>query len=196
MTKPDAPKTDTAKAASSNRLKPDRPAADKPLSTDKGDLPTALLDRYLIERDRKGRPEQFFRDTRSTEPAFRDRGRSLETRQAYPDTIGDMLKIAEHRGWRRLKVEGDEAFRRDVWIQAQARGLDVSGYRPRQRDRQAAGQSETSPSPETPWIRALKVAERLLPDPETRRRVIHAVLARARDDGRDRSRSQDRELRR
>lgn len=122
-----------ADPSTSNRLGPAPSAERKPRSTAKGDLPEAVLDRYLIERDRQGRPERFFRDHRAAEPMFRDRGGSLVSAQAYPDAVADMLKIARHRGWNQVRVTGDPAFRREVWIQAQALGLEVRGHRPRAR---------------------------------------------------------------
>lgn len=124
-----------------NRLAPATgPDTPRPRSTAKGDMPATVLERYLVERDRQGRAEQFFRDHRATEPMFRDKGRSLIATQAYPDAVADMLKVAQHRGWSKIRVAGDEAFRREVWVQAQALGMDVTGYRPRQRDRQAGGE--------------------------------------------------------
>lgn len=171
--------------APDNRLGPDRTRRGEKTerSTLKGDMPPALLDRYLIERDRQGRPEAFFRDPRATEPAFRDHGRRLSTPHAYPDTIADMLKVARHRGWTRLRVEGEETFRRDVWIQARAQGLEVSGYRPRERDRQAAGETppalNTARAPTTAMDldRRLKMAavvvRNLVSDPETQRRLLN-----------------------
>ncbi len=125
---------------------------------------------------RRGRPEAFFRDPRATEPAFRDHGRRLSTFHAYPETIADMLKVARHRGWTRLKVEGDEAFRRDVWIQARAQGLEVSGYRPRDRDRQAAGETAVVRAPAVDLDKRLKMAavvvSNLVRDPEAQRRLL------------------------
>lgn len=165
--------------APDNRLGPDRArkGETRPRSTLKGDIPPALLDRYLIERDRKGRPEAFFRDPRATAPAFRDHGRRLSTPHAYPDTIADMLKVARHRGWTRLKVEGDEVFRRDVWIQARAQGLEVAGYRPRDRDRQAAGETPGPPNTAVDLERRLKMAavvvRHLVTDPDARRRLLN-----------------------
>lgn len=165
--------------APDNRLGPDRTRRGEKTerSTLKGDMPPALLDRYLIERDRQGRPEAFFRDPRATEPAFRDHGRRLSTPHAYPDTITDMLKVARHRGWTRLRVEGEEAFRRDVWIQARAQGLEVSGYRPRERDRQAAGDTLRAPNTAMDLGRRLKMAavvvRNLVSEPEAQRRLLN-----------------------
>lgn len=157
--------------ASANRIGPERARAGeaKARSTLKGDVPQPILDRYLIERDLRGRAERFYRDHRTLDPAFSDTGRRLSAGQAYPDTIADMLKVARHRGWTRLKVEGDEAFRREVWIQARAQGLDVSGYRPRDRDRQAAGQP---PDRGTRLMRAVAVVRALIPDIDAQRRLL------------------------
>lgn len=64
-------------------------------STTKGEVPPDLLDRCLIERDRQGRPERFYRDDRAVDPIFRDEGKKLVVGQSYPDTIADMMKIAQ-----------------------------------------------------------------------------------------------------
>ncbi len=179
----------TPDRAPSNRVGP----ADRARSTAKGDLPQAVLDRYLFERDRQGRPERFFRDHRAAEPLFRDRGRALVAQHAYPDTVADLLKIARHRGWAQLRVTGNPAFRREVWIQAQALGLEVQGHRPRERDRQAAGLDRPEPrsshdrAPEAPdrtrladrLTRAAVVVARLMPDPVARARLLDRARARA-----------------
>lgn len=149
-------------------------------STAKGDVPVAVLDRYLVERDRRGRPERFFRDHRAPEPHFRDRGAALVSSHAYPDAVADMLRIAQHRGWSRVRVAGDEAFRREVWVQAQALGLEVVGHRPRERDRQAAGlerPSDPARSAEERLSRAAVVVRHLIADPLAQARL----LERARD---------------
>lgn len=183
MTEPVAsPRTPEA-AKPANQIGPDRarPGEPKTRSTAKGDLPQAILDRYLIERDLRGRPERFYRDHRTPDPAFRDQGRRLSTVRAYPDTVADMLKIAQHRGWTRLKVDGDDAFRREVWIQGRAMGLNIKGYQPRDRDRQATGQPANRPPLEERLRMASAVIRNLIPDPEAQRRLLeHAAAAVAR----------------
>lgn len=191
--------TSAPASAPANRLSAagDRTA---PRSVRKGDVPEAVLDRYLVERDRQGRAERFFRDHRASEPQFRDRGRSLSADRAYPDTIADMLKIARHRGWVQVRVTGDEAFRREVWIQAQALGLEVRGHRPRERDRQAAGQDATPPRrPDLAETlrRASVVVARLIPDPVVQARLLEYAWSRV-EQGRkaERDGRRDRERRR
>lgn len=180
MTEPAASHLDHETTALANQISPDRARRGeaKTRSTAKGDLPQAILDRYLIERDLRGRPERFYRDHRTPDPAFRDHGPRLSTDRPYPDTIADMLRVAQHRGWTRLKVDGDEAFRREVWIQARAMALEVKGYRPRQRDRQAAGAPASRLPLEERLRMASAVVRSLIPDPEAQRRLLdHAVAA-------------------
>lgn len=176
-----------------NRLAPATgPGAPRPRSTAKGDMPAAVLDRYLVERDRQGRAERFFRDHRATEPMFRDKGRSLIATQAYPDAVADMLKVAQHRGWSKIRVAGNEAFRREVWVQAHALGMDVTGYRPRQRDRQAGGEiperrQETASRARVQVGRtvddrvkvATTVIRALVADPQAQGRLIERAWTRA-----------------
>lgn len=188
-----------------NWLGPALAAGRTPRSTAKGDVPEAVLDRYLVERDRQGRPERFFRDHRAAEPMFRDRGGSLVSAQAYPDAIADMLKIARHRGWERVRVTGDPAFRREVWIQAQALGLEVRGHRPRERDQQAAGPDRPLREAEGPrptpvreplaerLARAAVVVARLVPDPAIQARLLERAWARV-EMGRPRDRDMRRDL--
>lgn len=192
MTMPAAPQRAQETTASANRIAPDRVRGGeaKTRSTAKGDLPQAILDRYLIERDLRGRPERFYRDHRTPDPAFRDQGRRLATDRPYPDTIADMLRVAQHRGWTRLKVDGDDAFRREVWIQARTMGLEVKGYRPRQRDRQAAGAPASRLPIEERLRMASAVVRNLIPDPDAQRRLLdHAVAAADRFRGRTGERS-------
>ena len=168
------------------------PATDgAPRSRRRGDAPQAVLDRYLIEHDRLGRPSRFYRDHRATEPMFRDEGRKLIATQPYPDAVADMLKIAKHRGWSEVRVSGDESFRREAWIQARALGLEVKGYRPRDRDRQAAGESPARSAPgmtPQPHVRLLEdrlraaavVVKRLIEDPAARARLMEHAVERLR----------------
>ncbi|MBX9617162.1 MAG: hypothetical protein K2X25_16335 [Caulobacteraceae bacterium] len=163
-------------------------------STTKGEIPASILDRYLIERDRQGRPERFYRDHRAVDPMFSDEGKRLVTRQAYPEAVADMLKVAQHRGWTQVRVSGDETFRREAWVQARALGLDVKGYQPRDRDRQAAGDKVRGPqtladrsadpsalSVEKRLKEAVVVVRRLIADPAAQARLIEHAYQRARD---------------
>lgn len=170
-------------------------------SLDKGDVPTQLMDRYLIERDRQGRPERYYRDHKTADPAFRDHGRALSSPQAYPDTVAAMLRIAQHRGWTSIRVAGNDDFRREVWVQARTLGLDVAGYRPTERDRQAASDGSkrdadrraaraNEPSHDDVKRRlamAAVVVRTLIADPAAQARLMERAWVRARPEA-DRTR--------
>lgn len=166
---------------------PGRARKEAPVSRRKGDLPEGLEAKYLVEHDRKGRAERFHRDNRGQEALFRDHGRRLTAREPYPDVVKDMLRIADHRGWREIVVSGEQAFRREVWVQAQALDLQVRGYRPREIDRQAA--ERKTPRKSEDRIRAetqastrmaqVAVAVRtLVKDPAVQARLMQRAVAR------------------
>ena len=186
-----------------NRVSPQPATRADGRSLDKGDVPTQLLDRYLIERDRQGRPERYYRDHKASDPMFRDHGRALSSQQAYPDAVASMLRIAQHRGWSGIKVSGDEAFRREVWVQGRSLGLEVAGYKPTERDRQAANESgeragrrATEPTREEMKRRldmAAVVVRTLIADPAAQARLMERAWARVRPEA-DRARDKpDRE---
>ena len=176
------------RSAPGNRLAPQPGAAPERRSLDKGDVPAQLLDRYLIERDRQGRPERYYRDHKAAYPMFRDHGRSLSSPQAYPDTVASMLRIAQHRGWSRIKVSGDDAFRREVWVQGRSVGLEVSGYKPTERDRQAANApveratrritEPTHTEVKRRLVMAAVVVRTLISDPAAQARLLKQAWAR------------------
>jgi acetolactate synthase regulatory subunit len=186
----------TSPTPAENRLAP--AAADRAdVSRLKGDLPASILDRYLIEHDSRGRAERFFRDHRAARPAFRDAGRALIAAQPYPDVVVDMLRIARHRGWTDIRVRGETAFKREVWIQAQALDIAVEGHRPTERDRQAVGvpaksrgiDGETRPRDRQPPPGTLDLEARmrlagtvvraLIADPAARARLLDRAWTRA-----------------
>jgi hypothetical protein len=187
--------------SSPNRISPRTSEAPERRSLDKGDVPAQLLDRYLIERDRQGRPERYYRDHKTADPSFRDHGRALSSHQAYPDSVAAMLRIAQHRGWSNIKVTGDDAFRREVWVQARTLGLEVAGYRPTERDRQAANEpaqpdTERDASRQKPPSRdeikrrlemAAVVVRTLIADPAAQTRLMERAWARVRPEA-DRAR--------
>ena len=102
------------------------------ISTEKGDVPDALSKRYFTQSS--ARAVAFYAEYNAPKPAFRDAGARLSTSETNPNTIRDMVDIAEHRGWQAIQVRGTEDFKREVWLEAQSRGLEVRGFRPNQRD--------------------------------------------------------------
>jgi hypothetical protein len=99
-------------------------------------LEAALLERYVIKRAPVtvgeltiGRTEYRFRGDASrvafTESTFR-----LATDTNSPSVARSMVDVAEARGWRALRVSGNEEFKRLVWLEATVRGVKSVGYEP------------------------------------------------------------------
>lgn len=121
-----------------------------------GDVPDAVRRRYFTEG--RGAQLAYFTDQAVKQPAFHDAGRRLMADRASPAVIKDMLAIAEHRGWTEVQVRGSVEFRREAWLLAQARGLQVNGYRPTGRDQQALERRIGAPSRDVPAEPAAKSA--------------------------------------
>ena len=83
-------------------------------------LPAHIRSRYVKVGD------EYFRDSSEKNPTFKDGGTRLVGRDA--SVAGELVEIAEHRQWDRLRVSGSEEFRREVWKAAMARGIEVEGY--------------------------------------------------------------------
>jgi hypothetical protein len=99
-------------------------------------LETDLTERYLIKRApitvgdlSVGRTEYRFRGDTSrvafTESTFR-----LATDTNSPSVVRSMVDVAEARGWRALRVSGNEDFKRMVWLEASVRNVKTLGYEP------------------------------------------------------------------
>ena len=67
--------------------------------------------------------------------AFEDKGNKLETGSNSEHIAESMVRIAEARGWDEIKVSGSETFRREVWLEAASRGMEVKGYSPSEQDK-------------------------------------------------------------
>ena len=122
-----------------------------------GDVPASLTRRYFTEALRGGAVVAFYEGPGAKAVAFHDHGTRLATDQTHPAVVRDLAAIAEHRGWRAIQVKGEDDFRREVWLEARARGLEVKGYKPRERDQQeldrrldGARTADKAPSPPAP----------------------------------------------
>jgi Large polyvalent protein-associated domain 7 len=103
-------------------------------------LETELSDRYLIKRAPVtvgdvsiGRTEYRFRGD-TTRVAFTESTFRLATDTNSPSVARSMVDVAQTRGWRALRVSGNEDFKRMVWLEASVRGVKALGYEPRAGD--------------------------------------------------------------
>jgi hypothetical protein len=129
----------------------------------RGDVPEAIKRRYFTD-ERGGAGLGFYADATVIAPAFRDRGRQLETPRADPNAIRDMVVVARHRGWSIVAARGSPEFRREAWLAGRAIGLEVRGYRPTERDLQDLER------------RMNRRRERAEPGAQSRFRLVEAVV--------------------
>jgi hypothetical protein len=148
-----------------------------------GDVPEALRRKYLTESDRFG-SVAFYLDATVMIPSFRDRGGQLVATRSDPNTVRDLIAIAQHRGWSQVSVTGATGFRREAWLAGTTLGLTVRGYQPGERDlqvlerrrlAQARNRDRTEgPDPGAPDARQTPRCEPM--DPATRMKVVEAVV--------------------
>jgi len=144
----------------------DKAAAD-PLRRDAGDPPSEakLDDRALATSDRmsaypdrirrkyyvvedtgrggdaesRSSTARVYTDAKGEYLAFKDTGARISTRLDDANVARDMVAVAAHRGWETVTVRGSAAFRREAWLEASARDIEVRGYEPSAVDRVALG---------------------------------------------------------
>lgn len=99
-------------------------------------LEAALLERYVIKRAPVtvgeltiGRTEYRFRGD-TTRVAFTESTFRLATDTNSPSVARSMVDVAEARGWRALRLSGNEEFKRLVWLEAAVRGVRTVGFEP------------------------------------------------------------------
>lgn len=101
------------------------------------------VERYYI---RVG--DKYFHPKNTDLVAFEDKGNKLETQSNSGNIAKSMVAIAEARGWEEIKVTGTESFRREIWLEAAARGMHIKGYSPSETDQAALikkiGESEAN----------------------------------------------------
>lgn len=108
----------------------------------------------------------YYRDKDGAE-AFEDKANSVSTQKGTPEVVSAMVTLAQSRGWTSVTVRGSEEFRREAWLQASARGLQVRGYSPRNVDmarlediRSEDRRALDRPARDTPAIRSRITEER------------------------------------
>ena len=151
-------------------------------STQAGDVPDALRRRYLTEVGRFGAGIAYYADATTVIPNFRDRGRELVATRSDPNTVRDLVSIAQHRGWTDIQVRGATGFRREGWLAGRVAGLEVDGYRPGERDLQilqrrldALARRRTAERQEPEIPESERRRKPPTPTPRERMRIVEAV---------------------
>lgn len=86
--------------------------------------PELVRKRYLYAEG-----HYYFRDRNNNE-AFVDKGPGLSTGTNDPVVASSMLEVAQAKGWQSIRISGSPEFMKEIWYQAQLRGMEIQGYNP------------------------------------------------------------------
>ncbi|HWU49219.1 MAG TPA: LPD7 domain-containing protein [Asticcacaulis sp.] len=113
-----------------------------------------LLQEGVEKRYHVAGERYHFRDAKRG-VAFEAGDKCMTTRLEDPTVVASMIDLAEARAWTELKLSGSWDFKREAWLQASLRGMEVSGYAPdkldqarfaeHQSERERAGRNPASP---------------------------------------------------
>ncbi|MCP2223657.1 LPD7 domain-containing protein [Bradyrhizobium elkanii] len=105
-------------------------------------FPERIRRKYYVvasesDKDGSSGEARLYADELKEYLAFKTTDDRLVTRIAAAEVIRDMVSVAQHRQWEALHVHGSVEFRREAWLEASTRGIEVQGYQPNELDRQA-----------------------------------------------------------
>ena len=95
-------------------------------------IPEDINKRFLIDGNQE-KARYFYKEKPDIE-AFRDKGKKLVTNSSATMIASSMVALADSKKWESIKVTGEKKFRREVWLEASAKGIDVKGYKPTEQD--------------------------------------------------------------
>lgn len=91
-----------------------------------------LLGNYLLSQKRN---KTFYLDKNNPiKIFFVDRGNSILAYDISIRSAESISALTQEKGWGRIKVSGTREFKQLMWLEANKRGIEVSGYRPSQQD--------------------------------------------------------------
>lgn len=103
----------------------------------KRSLPQSIENNYIaIAKNRwlKDAKVNFYDKADPKSVAFEDRTTALATSKSDVKTVRSMLDLAQDKGWSSIKIKGDAEFKRQMWLEAQMRGIETKGYKPTEQD--------------------------------------------------------------
>ncbi len=127
----------------------DKPAAEKavndektpPTTIDSDGVPERIRRKYYVVSTDVGKngahDARIYADERGEYLAFKVTEDRLVTRLAAAEIIRDMVSVAQHRQWEAVDLRGSAEFRREAWLEASTRGIEVQGYQPTELDQEA-----------------------------------------------------------
>jgi hypothetical protein len=94
-----------------------------------GNAKVLTIPEYVKNSFRSLDGKYYFKDQKHI-LAFEDKGKSIVTQHNDDRVAKAVVKMAEAKGWRNIKVTGNETFRREIWLQAGINGIKVKGFTP------------------------------------------------------------------
>ncbi|HET9239196.1 MAG TPA: LPD7 domain-containing protein [Oligoflexus sp.] len=77
---------------------------------------------------------RFYFKEQPSKVAFKDKGESLVSASNDERVAKAMAAMADAKGWKTISVSGHPDFKRQVWMEATLRGIDVRGFKPTEQD--------------------------------------------------------------
>lgn len=65
---------------------------------------------------------------------FEDKGAKIKTAREDAQTVSDMLDTAQAKNWDSIRISGSREFKRQMWLEAELRGIPNNGYSPSKED--------------------------------------------------------------
>ena len=94
----------------------------------------AVAEKHHLHAVDTWRARVYYADHQQKSELMRASSTKISAKDSNEQTIGIMLDLAQSRGWANVKVKGSEEFKREVWVQATARGMETEGYAPKPAD--------------------------------------------------------------
>lgn len=136
---PAVPSSTPAPAAASEFDKrPTAPAAD----------PESITRTYYVQTH--GRERRYYDDYKGSALAIQATNTAISSKRQDLNTVRAMLELARARNWQSLEVRGSAEFKREMWIEATARGLPARGHLVSDLDRQEAERRRKEREPANP----------------------------------------------
>lgn len=95
----------------------------------------------------RGNARIYFADYQQKTEVMRSHENRISSKKDDGQTVSAMMDLAESKGWDRIKLTGTTDFKREAWVQAQARGLETEGYKPKNTDKQELARRTESVKP-------------------------------------------------
>jgi len=124
-------------AAIATALAPSQTNRQKPSDEHQEDrsFPKDIQRGFYIRADHRG-DQHIYADSQGKREIFQATGDKLRTKINDTHAVKLMLDTAAHRGWSSVYAKGTKKFCREAWLEGQARGITVAGYKPTELDLQ------------------------------------------------------------